>query len=1293
MPRRAILLTLLVLTASVRSAAGQGFVPEATLFGRPEGLGGQPYGEFGAKVAVSGDTLVVGAPGLSFYRPGAFGEVYVYVRSGSEWSLQQKLRGSDTLPGEMFGSSMAIDGDTLVVGAYLADRPGASAAGAAYVFVRTGTTWTEQQKLLPAEFGPSSNFGQGVSVSGDTAVITTTGSTPPLGAWVFERSGTTWTERQKLLPADVVGGDDFDSVSILGDTLVVGAGQDDNTGTNSGSAYVYARENGVWIERQKLLASDASGGDEFGESVAMGDGYIVIGAWGDDPAAGANAGSAYVFVRSGTIWSQQQKLVASNGDPDAFFGDSVSIAGDTIVVGAPQEDHSALVHAGAAYAFVRSGSAWIQQQRLVAPDAARENHYGTSVAVWGDTAVVGAPWANTNAGTEAGKAYAFPRADGSWGAPQTFRSTSPPDFEHFGRSVAISGDTAVVGVEADWAGGVDAGAAYVFVRTADGWIEQQKLTPSDPTPFDFFGESVAVSGDTLVVGAPNANTPIGSDTGAVYVFVRSGSVWTEQQKLTAPEASPYDLFGGAVSVSGDTMVVGARGADTPAGISAGAAWVFVRSGGTWSAQQKLTASDGAASDLLGGSVSISGDTALIGSVPQNAPDGSAYVFVRSGATWSQQQKLASTEMQDRLGGSVSVWGDIAVVGAHESDAAALNAGAAYVYVRSVGSWSLSQRLLAPAPNVAASFGWSVSTSGDHVVVGALGDDNSAGIDAGSAYVFARAGASWVLADTLRAPGVAAGDSFGSSVAADAGRILVGAPNHTTTEGEAGSAYVFRAPPQTEADLFVIQTDSLDPVAASRPVTYIVSLTNYGPETAHGVTVTDTLPAGVVLQSASGPGWTCAPGAVVTCVRPALDPGVSPPILVVVTAPAIGGILTNTVTVGHLGTDPLPANNSSIETTTVAPPSRADLAVSQSDSPDPVERNNIVTYTLSVTNLGPEAAPYVSVVDVIPAESEIVSVSGGGWTCDSLGRVAECQRPTLAAGPAPPIEIVVAMPTAGILTNTASVSHLGVDPVAANNDHSETTTVTPAPPADLSITLADGGVEARWGQPFTWTITVANAGPQPVNGASVADTFPAEVTGLSWTCSASSGSSCPSGGSGNIAASVSLPVGGSATFTATGTVVPGTDSLTNSATVTPPAGIHDHVSANNSASVTTDAGPIGYYVLTPCRVVDTRTSSSPLAANSTRSFAVSGACAIPADARAVAVILTAVNPGDFGNLRLFPTGQPLPQASAINFTAGITRANNAILPLGVDGRIEVRCDMPPGSIASTHFVLDVSGYFR
>ena len=210
----------------------------------------------------------------------------------------------------------------------------------------------------------------------------------------------------------------------------------------------------------------------------------------------------------------------------------------------------------------------------------------------------------------------------------------------------------------------------MFVRSSGVWSQQQELTASDGAANDYFGYSVSVSGDTAVIGAYGKI----SDQGAAYVFVRSSGVWSQQQKLTASDGAASDDFGYSVSVSGDTAVIGADGNNS----LQGAAYVFVRSSGVWSQQQELTASDGAANDYFGYSVSVSGDTAVIGAYGKNSFQGAAYVFVRSSGVWSQQQELTASDgaANDYFGGSVSVSGDTAVIGASGKNS---NQGAAYVF--------------------------------------------------------------------------------------------------------------------------------------------------------------------------------------------------------------------------------------------------------------------------------------------------------------------------------------------------------------------------------------------------------------------------------------------------------------------------------------------------------------------------------------------------------------------------------------------------------------------------------------
>jgi hypothetical protein len=385
-----------------------------------------------------------------------------------------------------------------------------------------------------------------------------------------------------------------------------------------------------FVHEAQLLAGDAAADDEFGTSVAVFGDTAVVGAFLDDTAAGVEAGSAYVFVRSGTTWTFQQKLLPSNGQAGDNFGQSVALIADTVVVGAPSHDGAAGPDTGAAYVFVRSGTTWTEQQQLLPADAESGQGFGTSVSLSGETALVGSPLKTTAAGPVAGAAYVYVRSGAVWTQQQQLQAPDGAMLDQFGISVSLSGDTALLGAFFDSAPAFAQGSAYVFVRSGSTWTFEQKLVAVDGADVDFFGISVALSGDTAAVGSALSDTPAAKDSGAAYVFVRSGATWSLQQKLVGSDSAQSDLFGAAVAASGDEVVVRASDHDTAAGQDVGSAYVFGRSGAVWTEHRVLLAPDGDALDDFGTSVSVAGDTVLVGAPFDDAaggPDaGSAHVF-------------------------------------------------------------------------------------------------------------------------------------------------------------------------------------------------------------------------------------------------------------------------------------------------------------------------------------------------------------------------------------------------------------------------------------------------------------------------------------------------------------------------------------------------------------------------------------------------------------------------------------------------------------------------------------------
>lgn len=320
----------------------------------------------------------------------------------------------------------------------------------------------------------------------------------------------------------------------------------------------------------------------FGGSVAIYGATAVVGS--------PSSGAAYVFVRSGTKWSKQAKLTAPHGG--AGFGSPVAIYRSTAVIGGGTSS---------AYVFVRSGTKWSRQATLRVRCGCISGVV-SSVAIYGATAVLGAD--------EIATAYVFVRSGTKWSRQATL--TAAHGY-FFGDSVAIYRSTAVIG---DDHIGTRKGAAFVFVRSGTKWSQQAELTNRHVSGAANFGDSVAIYGQTAVIGAQGKN----SYTGAAYVYVRSGSKWSRQAKLTASDAAVGDQFGTAVAINGSTAVIGARDAS-----STGAAYVFVRSRSRWSQQAKLTASDAAADDEFGYSVGIYGATAVVGA-PFKESGGAAYVF-------------------------------------------------------------------------------------------------------------------------------------------------------------------------------------------------------------------------------------------------------------------------------------------------------------------------------------------------------------------------------------------------------------------------------------------------------------------------------------------------------------------------------------------------------------------------------------------------------------------------------------------------------------------------------------------
>ena len=378
----------------------------------------------------------------------------------------------------------------------------------------------------------------------------------------------------KLTASDGAPGDGFGggvesrSVAQSGRTAVIAASGDDDNGDRAGAAYIFHDDGTGWAEQAKLTASDGILLDFFGSAVSMSGDTVVIGSFFSDAPA-SHSGSAYVYQRTGATWTEEQKLVADDGAADDLFGISAAMSGDALVVGARDHDEVA-PNAGAAYVFRFDGISWIQEAELSASDGAANDFLGVRVAIDGNVVVAGAQTADVS-GVDSGAAYVF-RFDGtSWTQEAKLVASDGQAGDQFGNSVSISGDTAVVGASREGLG-VDRGAAYVFRFDGTSWSQEAKLTAADSKNKNLFGWSVGISGDLIVAGALRGDNGE-RDTGAAYVFQRTGTVWNQELKLLASDGEQNDRFGGNVSIWQNTALVGAQG-DDDLGDGAGAAYVY-----------------------------------------------------------------------------------------------------------------------------------------------------------------------------------------------------------------------------------------------------------------------------------------------------------------------------------------------------------------------------------------------------------------------------------------------------------------------------------------------------------------------------------------------------------------------------------------------------------------------------------------------------------------------------------------------------------------------------------------------
>lgn len=661
--------------AGIKSGAAHIFRRDGMNYTRTQKLtasDAERYDRFSRAVAMSSNLVVAGAYGDD--DGGAFaGAAYVFrtTDGGVSYVQTQKLTASGAKAFDYFGVDVAVSGDTLVVGAYGVDDAG-SYAGACYIFHTTdgGINFVQTQQLIASDAAPNDWFGRAVAVSPNLVVVGATGN-DDVGAYsgavyIFRTTdGMSYAQTQKLTASDAAEFHWFGrAVAVASNLVVVGAYGDSEAAPAAGAAYVFRTADGFnFVQTQKLIASDATANDNFGRAVDMSSSRVLVGANRNDASA---PGQAYAFksTNGGLNFTQTQKLVGSDASPSDRFGFAVAISCDAVAIGA-YWDEDARSTSGEAYAYRTSDDGlnvtrWNGTEPGFGCDVAvagdlvvvgsfedavfvmglNSTHkleasdprgsFGHAVGLWENVVVVGAPRGNA--------AYVFATADGDFVQTHKLTADDASPDDSFGYDVAISADLVVVGAPFS-------ASAYVFDTTD--FVQTQKLTSNDD---DRFGFAVAASDDLVVVGAPFSD----SRSGSVCVFAKTRSGLALERKLMARDAAPDDYFGSSVAISGDLIVAGAYG-NEDAGAESGSAYVF--SGLTQ--LQKLTASDAKSNDRFGRDVSIAGHVVAVGA-PQS---GSAYIFCTTTGGSFEQVHSPADDDADNFGVTVATDGNLLVVGA------------------------------------------------------------------------------------------------------------------------------------------------------------------------------------------------------------------------------------------------------------------------------------------------------------------------------------------------------------------------------------------------------------------------------------------------------------------------------------------------------------------------------------------------------------------------------------------------------------------------------------------------------
>ena len=741
---------------------------------------------FGSSVAIDATSIVVGAYGDN----GAEGSVSLFRLDPSDnlWK-ETKITASDKDgSADAFGYSVDLSGDTIVVGAAY-DDASSSDSGSAYIYRLdpSDNTWNEH-KLTASDASSSDAFGSSVAVNNTMVAIGAQLADDRGALYVFrlDPSSNLW-HQTKIVASDANVADFFaSSIALDNNHIIVGAPQDDDTGSASGSAYIFRFDpsDNTW-NQSKLTASDAAANDQFGSSVSFHGSIAVVGSPYDDAGA-SNNGSAYIFRLdpSDNLW-KETKLTASDFAVDDNFGSSVNVYNNTVAIGAKRED-SIGTDTGSAYIYQLDPSDNLWKETKINPSDGASNDYFGPLDISGNILIVGSP-ENDSLGANAGAIYTY------YIKPNTTSTTlaasdTASDFQ-FGDSIDMIGNTIVVG--ANMANSL-AGAAYVYrLDPSDNLWKETIITASDAAVGDFYGYHVAISNEILAISAI-ADDTAATNSGSIYVyrFDPSDNTW-KQTKLTASDPGADDVLGISLAVDNFSIIAGSQNDDN--GTDSGAAYLFRfdPSSNTW-IQNKFLASDAASFDYFGSAVGIENNTVAVGAMGDQFNRGAVYLYRLdpSDNLWKETKISPSdTSGNNDFGASLDISGNNLLVGAPRTDAGVSFQGSAYLYRYDPSSNTWTESIItASDPAMNDAFGTSVSIHGNNIIIGSPSNDDG-GSNTGSVYLykFDPSSSSWIESK-INHSSPSVDDNFGKAVRINANHYIIGCPNDDNIASDSGTVF-------------------------------------------------------------------------------------------------------------------------------------------------------------------------------------------------------------------------------------------------------------------------------------------------------------------------------------------------------------------------------------------------------------------------------------------------------------------------------------------------------------------------